>query len=256
MSISFNRQFFLKIALKKLKNHLLPSRCTLCLEPLVLAQDLYCLNCETGLPYIKQACVLCSEPLPYKGICPSCQKNPPYFSRCVALCDYQYPISTALKNIKQTTHAPETKILSALLAKRLKRFYRVKTLPSMVIPIPVHPLKILRRGFNQSGLIANHLCSELSLTHLHHNICYRTLVGKPQKFQNRAQRLKLLSHTFAVRNLDLIQGKSLAIVDDIITTGATANAVSKSLMQAGAKSVDLWCIAKTSWHNYPSSIKI
>jgi ComF family protein len=132
----------------------------------------------------------------------------------------------------------------------------VQTLPSTVIPIPVHPLKILRRGFNQSALIALHLCSELGLSHLHENICYRTQLGKPQKSQNRAQRLKLLSHSFAARNSNLIEGKSLAIVDDIITTGATANAVSKCLIQAGAKSVDLWCIAKTSWHNYSSSIKI
>jgi ComF family protein len=256
MSVSFNNKFFLKIGLKKLKNLLLPSRCTLCLEPLILTQNLFCFSCEADLPYIKQSCVRCSEPLPHRGTCPSCQKNPPYFSRCIALCDYQYPISNALNNIKQTRHAPETKKLSTLLAKRLKRVYRVKTLPSMVIPIPVHSLKILRRGFNQSALIAHHLCSELSRTHLHQNICYRTQLGKSQKSQNRAQRLKLLSHAFAVRNTDLIQGQSLAIVDDITTTGATANAVSKCLIQAGAKSVDLWCIAKTSWHNHSSSIKI
>jgi ComF family protein len=256
MSVSFNSQLFFKIALKKLKHQFLPSRCSLCLEPLLLAQELYCLNCEASLPYIDQACVRCSEPLPHSSTCPNCQKNPPYFSRCIALCDYQYPISTALKNIKQTLHAPETKKLSALLAKRLKRVYRAQTLPSIVIPIPAHPLKILRRGFNQSALIAHRLCSELSMTHLHQGICYRTQLGKPQKTQNRAQRLKLLSHTFAVRNSDLIEGKSLAIVDDITTTGATANALSKCLVEAGAKSVDLWCIAKTSWHNQSSSIKI
>ncbi|MDB2360705.1 ComF family protein [Porticoccaceae bacterium] len=256
MSVSFNSQLFFKIALKKIKHQLLPSRCSLCLEPLLLAQDLYCLNCETSLPYIDQACVRCSEPLPHSSTCPNCQKNPPYFSRCIALCDYQYPISTALKNIKQTLHAPETKKLSALLAKRLKRAYRAQTLPSIVIPIPAHPLKILRRGFNQSALIAHRLCCELSMTHLHQNVCYRTKLGKPQKSQNRAQRLKLLSDNFAVRNADLIEGKSLAIVDDIITTGATANALSKCRVQAGAKSVDLWCIAKTSWHNHSSSIKI
>jgi ComF family protein len=208
------------------------------------------------LPYIKQACVRCSEPLPHLGTCPSCQKNPPFFNRCITLFNYQYPISTALKNIKQTPHAPEAKKLSALLVKRLKRTYRVQSLPSMVIPIPAHSLKILHRGFNQSALIAHNLCAELTMTHLHQNICYRKQLGKPQKSQNRAQRLKLLSNNFVVRNSDLIQGKSLAIVDDIITTGATANAVSRCLLQAGAKSVDLWCIAKTSWHNHSSSIKI
>lgn len=256
MSVSFNSKFFLTIALKKLKNNLLPSRCSLCMEPLAITQNLFCHSCEKDLPYINKACVRCCEPLPYRGTCPSCQKQPPYFRQCIALCDYQYPISTALKNIKQAAHAPETKKLSSLLVKHLKRAYRAQTLPSMVIPVPVHPLRIIHRGFNQSALIAHHLCSELTRTHLHQNICYRTQLGKPQKSQNRAERLKLLSNTFAVRNSELIQGQSLAIVDDIVTTGANANAVSKCLMQAGAKSVDLWCIAKTSWHNHSSSIKI
>jgi hypothetical protein len=142
MSVSFNSKFFLTIALKKLKNNLLQSRCSLCMEPLAITQNLFCHSCEKDLPYINKACVRCCEPLPYRGTCPSCQKQPPYFRQCIALCDYQYPISTALKNIKQAAHAPETKKLSSLLVKHLKRAYRAQTLPSMVIPVPVHPLRI------------------------------------------------------------------------------------------------------------------
>ena len=256
MSKSFSRKMYLKFALEKLKNKLLPTRCDLCLKSLLSAQHFFCDDCERGLPFITQACIRCSEPLPYPGTCPDCQKNPPSFNRCLALCSYQYPISTAIKNIKRTPHAPETKKFSALLLQRLKRFYRAQTAPSIVIPVPAHPIKTLRRGFNQSTLIANFICTGMENTQLHQDICYRTQLGKPQKLQTRAQRLKLLAYAFDVKNSDLIKGKSLAIVDDIITTGATANAVTQCLLEAGAKSVDLWCIAKTSWHNDSSSIKI
>lgn len=63
--------------------------------------------------------------------------------------------------------------------------------------------------------------------------------------------MKILASSFGVKKQSEIRGKSLVLVDDVVTTGSTA-----SLLEAGAKSVDLWCIAKTSWHNYSSSIKM
>jgi predicted amidophosphoribosyltransferase len=62
--------------------------------------------------------------------------------------------------------------------------------------------------------------------------------------------------TFSIVHPSVIQGKSLVLIDDVVTTGSTATAATASLLNAGAKSVDLWCIAKTSWHNDSSSIKI
>ncbi len=101
MSDSFNRKVFLRFALERLKNNLFPSRCYTCLEPLLFSQHLLCADCVKSLPYIDNACIRCSESLSHSGTCPNCQKNPPYFSRCIALCNYQYPVSTALKNIKK-----------------------------------------------------------------------------------------------------------------------------------------------------------
>jgi predicted amidophosphoribosyltransferase len=68
--------------------------------------------------------------------------------------------------------------------------------------------------------------------------------------------MKLLATTFKINNQFEIKDKSIALVDDVITTGSTAKAATASLLKAGAKSVDLWCIAKTSWHNHSSSIKM
>jgi ComF family protein len=121
--------------------------------------------------------------------------------------------------------------------------------------MPIHPLKMLYRGFNQSLIIAQLLSSKLAKTEVK-NIGNRKKFGKPQRFRTREQRLKIVPANFIIYQQEEIQGRSLALVDDVVTTGSTANAITKSLLNAGAKSVDLWCIAKTSWHNGSGSIKI
>ena len=121
--------------------------------------------------------------------------------------------------------------------------------------MPIHPLKILYRGFNQSLIIAQFLSSKLPKTKVK-NIGSRKTISKPQRFRTREQRLKILPANFIIHQQEEILGKSLALVDDVVTTGSTANAVTESLLNAGANSVDLWCIAKTSWHNGSGSIKI
>jgi ComF family protein len=122
--------------------------------------------------------------------------------------------------------------------------------------MPIHPLKILTRGFNQSESIAYFLSTKLTKAVLLTHICRRKQLGKPQQLRTRQQRIKLLASTFDTKNQYEIKGKAIALVDDVITTGSTAKAATASLLKAGAKSVDLWCIAKTSWHNHSSSIKM
>jgi ComF family protein len=115
--------------------------------------------------------------------------------------------------------------------------------------MPLHPFKMLLRGFNQSLLIAQFLSAKLAYTEVKNNICIRKHFAQAQRLGSRIQRLKILPTTFVVYNQSEIQGKTLALVDDVVTTGSTASAATASLLNAGAKSVDLWCIAKTSWQN-------
>jgi len=242
--------------LVSLRRNFFPNSCSLCREALDPKQQIFCTNCIDNLPYISQHCVRCAEPLLSTGICPDCQKTPPNYRQCLTLCDYSYPISSAINRIKQNPYAPETKQLSLLLAKYLQKAYKPLNRPEIMIPMPAHPLKMLSRGFNQSYLIAEFLSTKLTQTLLRNDICFRKQLGKPQRSQSRLQRMKILATTFGTRNHSEIQGKSIALVDDVVTTGSTAKAATASLLMAGAKSVDLWCIAKTSWHNHSSSIKI
>lgn len=122
--------------------------------------------------------------------------------------------------------------------------------------MPSHPLKILTRGFNQSESIAYFSSTKLTEAVLLTHICKRNHLSKSQQLQTRQQRVKLSASTFDTKNEYEIKDKTIALVDDVITTESTAKAATASLLKAGAKSVDLWCAAKTSWHNQSSSIKM
>ena len=255
-SESFNGKTLLISQLAHLKKSLFPCSCTLCREPLAVGQPSFCSNCIEQLPYLDQQCVRCAEPLIYSSICPKCQKNPPNFRRCVALFDYQPPIRASILRIKRNPHAPELKQLSLLLADLLTIAYKGTTMPDIIIPMPLHPLKLARRGFNQSYLIASFIKSKLSNLEILDNRCIRTYYGKPQHAKTKKQRWGSMSGAFTTRDNSTIDNLSVALIDDVVTTGATATAATESLLKVGVKSVDLWCIARTGWHNDSSSIKI
>lgn len=242
--------------LSKLKLSLFPNFCSLCQEPLQNEQSSFCNLCIHQLPYLESQCVRCAEPLIADGICPKCQKKPPNFRRCIALFNYRKPISLSIGKIKRDLHTPEFNQLSSLLADLLLISYQDMAMPTILIPMPLHHLKLVRRGFNQSYTIASLIQPKLAGTDLCHHICVRNHYGKPQHLQTKKQRWKSISGAFSVRQSQRIQGRRLALIDDVVTTGATATAATASLLDAGAKSVDIWCIARTGWHNRSGSIKI
>ena len=165
---------------------------------------------------------------------------------------YQYPLNKSIVRIKQDAYAPELKQLSWLLADRVSETYKSEDIPEILIPMPLHWLKVFQRGFNQSHLIANILATKLPNSRVRHDICYRKKYRTDQHLQTRQQRWHSMVDTFSVPHQTQIKGSRVALIDDVITTGATATAVTKCLLKKGIISVDLWCIARTGWHNIPS----
>jgi len=210
-----------------------------------------CNNCINALPWLTGQCQRCALPLLTQGnrrniLCPECQKKTPPFRHCIAAFQYQEPINKLITTIKTNPHAPELLQLSGLLATTIADRYETNKLPQIIIPLPLHWRKLTHRGFNQSYSIARSLCQKLSGIELRNDICYRRTYSPPQHLQGKHQRLRFMRNAFAVHKR--IDGQSVAIVDDVVTTKATAIAAASSLIKAGAKSVDIWCIARTGWH--------
>ncbi len=107
---------------------------------------------------------------------------------------------------------------------------------------------MVRRGYNQSYTIARQLSLILENSLVRADILYRRSYSKPQHLQGKKDRLRSMTNAFEVTNNAPIADMRLALIDDVVTTGATARAAASSLLKAGAQSVDIWCIARTGWH--------
>ena len=155
------------------------------------------------------------------------------------------PVDRLVTRIKSDPHAPELQELSSLLVAGIRARYDASSMQTTIIPVPLHWRKLPYRGFIQSYNISKFLNQQLPNTQLCSNVCH-LIRHSAQHLVRKQQRLRSMIGAFDVRRN--IQGQAVALVDAVMTTGATAKAATLSLLEAGAKSVDIWCIARTSWH--------
>ena len=182
-------------------------------------------------------------------ICSECQQRPPVFGRCIAPLQYQQPVNQLIKPIKTDANAPEFIQLSRYLANAVTDAYKLNNIARTLIPMPLHWRTRARRGYNQSYIIARQLCVILGNSSVASNILYRHRYSEPQHLQAKQDRLRSMLNAFKVTNKHAVTGLKLALIDDVVTTGATAQSAAACLLRAGAQSVDIWCIARTGWHN-------
>ncbi|MEW8195950.1 MAG: phosphoribosyltransferase family protein [Candidatus Thiodiazotropha sp.] len=114
--------------------------------------------------------------------------------------------------------------------------------PDVLVPVPLHPLRLRKRGFNQSVEITRVVARQCRLP-FDWRLCRRTKETKTQSELNEEERRRNISNAFQV--CADVKGTHLALVDDVITTGATVTELSRMLKKAGAKRVDVWAIART-----------
>ncbi|WP_421864362.1 ComF family protein [Motiliproteus sp.] len=139
-------------------------------------------------------------------------------------------------------------ILSGLLQRHLEQQYGSESpWPQRLIPVPLHPKRRLVRGFDQAAELARKLGSALSLP-VDNRSCSRRLDTPQQQGLDAKQRRRNLRHAFHV-DAQLLhrQGSTqhIALIDDVMTTGSTAQALSVKLKRAGVQQIDLWCLART-----------
>ncbi|MDH4286923.1 MAG: phosphoribosyltransferase family protein, partial [Gallionella sp.] len=119
------------------------------------------------------------------------------------------------------------------------------SLPDCLIPMPLHPAKLRERGFNQSQLLAAALARRLKLELLA-NACQRVRDTPPQSALPWKERRKNVRNAFRC-DADL-SGKRVALVDDVLTTGASLNALAAAVQKRGAREIQVWVVARTLQH--------
>ncbi|WP_433737475.1 ComF family protein [Pseudomonas putida] len=219
--------------------------CLLCDETADDATPI-CMACETELPWLGDHCQTCALPLPTAGLtCGPCLKQPPAFEKVIAPWTYSFPIDSLITRFKHSAKWPFGHLLAELLAQALRhRFDEDLPRPDLLLPVPLATRRLRQRGFNQAAMLARWLATRLDLP-CDERLLLRTQDTGAQQTLNASARRKNLRNAFALTPEASVKGRHLALVDDVLTTGATAQALARLLMDAGAARVDVYCLART-----------
>ncbi len=227
---------------------LLPPACPLCggSMPQGPGRPPLCRACLTGIPPLESPCCpRCSLPYPAeKGsdhLCEPCLRQAPPFSWAAALGLYQGSLRTAVHRFKFSGAIGLDRPLANLLAEKLKE--RVEDFqPDLLVPVPLHPARLRQRSYNQSLLLARQLSRHWQVPTAH-RLLMRTQETPSQQGLSADIRRRNLKGAFSL--LHPLCGKRILLVDDVLTTGATARECSRVLLSGGASAVSATVLART-----------
>lgn len=225
----------------------LGARCRLCRAKPLPGHSL-CQACLDALPRLHTACPRCALPLageiPADGLCGECLRDPPAFDSAHVALRYRAPVDQLVSRFKYHHALSDGRLLAGLLADRLtQRRQQASPLPQLIVPLPLQARRLRERGFNQAAELARVLSRQSGIP-WRSDLLLRHGSEQHQREADRKQRQRNVRHAFACTQ-QLPAGTRVALVDDVITTGATARAAARCLKQAGADWVEVWAVART-----------
>lgn len=219
---------------------LVGSSCPLCHAP----GDGLCPACQAALPRNLHACRQCALPLPDDApantLCAGCQRQTPAFERVLAPLRYETPVDDLVSRFKYHHGLSVGRALAVLLADAICHS-GYDTLPGLLLPVPMHPAGLRVRGFNQATELARVLSSRLGIAYSTRHLS-RVRQAAHQRGLKRGQRQRNLRGAFACH---ASLPEHVAVVDDVMTTGATVVEISRVLRRSGAKRIEVWAVART-----------
>jgi len=214
----------------------LPHDCYAC--GALAGRDIFCADCRKELPMLPaQRCPQCALPSPAGQICGACLRDAPHFDATFANWSYDFPVREMIVALKYQARLALAPWLAASIAELLR--------PSgadCLIPVPLHPARLAERGFNQSVEIARHLAKHWRLPMLV-DVCVKDRMIAPQASLPWKTRRKNIRGAF--RCTQDLGGKTVVVVDDVMTTGATLDEFARVLKLRGADRVVNVVIART-----------
>lgn len=223
----------------------LPPRCAGCGQ-VVSADLLLCTACWQSLDFLTgSGCERCGVPVaPNAAICAPCLARAPDHDGVYAVATYGELARTIILKLKHGRRIGLARLIARLLASR------IPDEPGLLIPVPAHRWRIFRRGFNQSALIAQHLARSSGLP-LRLDTLLRTRSTALLRGANARDRDRIVRGAFSVapQFRQELAGKTVFLVDDVYTSGATANACARALKRSGARRVVILCWARVPLGN-------
>lgn len=214
----------------------LPGQCSLCRG---WTRGALCSACRDALLRPVSRCERCAIAVPASAtICGSCLREPPPFTSCITALDYVEPWAALIRQFKFHQQVE----LAALFADLMREAASRADAPDLLLPAPLAPARLRERGYNQSWELARRLGAPADAS-----LLLRVRDTPHQADLPLAQRAGNVRGVFAVeplRRQELV-GRVVTVVDDVLTTGATAAEMARTLLAAGAAQVRLWVLART-----------
>lgn len=214
----------------------LPGQCSLCRG---WTRGALCSACRDASIRPVPRCERCAIAVPAgTSICGVCLREPPPFDRCITALDYAEPWAALIRQFK----FQERIELAPLFARLMRDARGNERSPGLLLPAPLSPARLRERGYNQSWELARRLGAAADA-----GLLLRTRDTAHQVDLPLAQRDANVRGAFAVEPLRRgeLEGRDITVVDDVLTTGATAAEMARTLLAAGAASVRLWVLART-----------
>ena len=233
--------FTLYNGLRKLFDWVIPAKCLKCSSALGSTRLPVCDNCYPELPFQTLSCRQCGQPFAgFSDLCGRCLANPPHFDACFCPFEYSDCIRDLIIKLKyqerpELAHKAAQLLANEVLANEIP-------MPELLVPVPMHIKRLRKRGFNQANLLARHLGKLLSVR-VDHCFIIKSRLTPRQAGLSLKQRRRNLSGSFSARKKTAV--KSAAIIDDVVTTGATAGEIAKIMKKKGVDYIQVWGVAHT-----------
>jgi ComF family protein len=198
-----------------------------------------CAACAGHLRFVPRPCRYCGQPNPVGGgVCPACLRNPPRWQRLVAPLQYRGMARDYLLQLKFS----EALHLAALLCRHCRGPLGANLpLPEVLLPVPLHRERFLERGFNQAAEIAAAWSRMLAIP-VDRRALFRVRATPCQSGLNSKERGRNVQRAFEFSARRTY--RHVAVVDDIVTTGSTADEITRVLHRSGVDYVEIWALAR------------
>jgi ComF family protein len=201
--------------------------------------SMMCEPCAAALPTLPPSCPVCAMPSPGAGTCGACLSRPPAFDATIAVWPYVYPVDRLVHALKYQSDLPVARLFGNALAKT------VRARPvDCIVPMPLARERLTARGFNQAMEIARAAAPRAMIE-----------AGGVTRVRDTARQTEL-PYGERARNVRgafacgaTLRGRRVAVVDDVMTTGATLAELAATLKRAGAERVENWVVARTPPHD-------
>ena len=224
-------------AAKTLTQWLFGGTCFLCRG--AAPTGLLCRGCESDLPRLTgDCCPRCALPAPGDTPCGRCLSRPPHYDGTIAALGYAFPADALIQALKFRGELALAALLAQVLCERLAELPR----PDWLVPVPISRGRLRERGYNQSLEIARHVGRAIGVPLAPH-LCNRVRETQAQTdlpWDRRAGNVR-----GAFEAIDSVSGAHVAVLDDVMTTGATLEEIAATLKRAGAARVVNWVVART-----------